>query len=156
MGTIAQREVTVLTDDELRKLALPEPPTPESMGRLSAKLAGDPMLGLRVMKSLIEKPGSWAVLFTLTPEQEAGLSDTSTDVSGFVQAIDNVPLLGPVGQVTFRLTGPDSGIPTQEGESDNPWYVPDKVTIKVEGEVQSTPQGNSGHVGGSVAVEWHF
>jgi hypothetical protein len=156
MGETARREVTVLTEEELRKLALPEPPTPESMGRLNEKIAGDPMLGLRLMKSLIEKPGSWALLFTLTPGQEAALAGTGTDVGGFVQAIDNVLLLGPVGQVTLQVTGPDSGVPTEEGETDNPWYVPDKVTVKVEGQTQSGPQGGTEQVTGSVAVEWHF
>lgn len=119
--------------EELARLTARAPVSADSVGLLNRKLAGDPQLGMRVVRALVENPQSWDQLFTLDDEHKAALSaaqerSRTAPMTGLIAK--SLVFQDELAQVMIVVTTPDSGIPVTESETDNPWFVPDKFELK--------------------------
>lgn len=154
-GTVG---VAPLSPEELQALTNRSPLTRENFGALNEKLSSDPVLALRVAKSLIDAPESWDKLFTLDESKRNDLiaqEDRPGSSSSMSQLIDALGgMQEDLSQVTLQVSGPDDGIPVEEAE--NPWYAPDAFKVEVKAQTETGHEGTT--TGGSVSasLEWHF
>lgn len=123
--------------DELAGLTSRAPVSAQSVDNLNKLFAADPVLGLRVVNTLVDDPSNWDQLFALDEEHKASLADVqersrTAPMSRLVKKAS--VFTDDLSQVTIVIITPETGVPTIEAESDNPWFVPDKLEVKVSGD----------------------
>lgn len=122
----------------------------QSVEELNRQFAADPVLGLRVVRTLVDDPSSWDQLFTLDDEHRAALSvQQRSRTAPMSRLVGKTAVFAEdLSQVTIVISTPDSGIPVAESETD-PWFVPDKLEVKGEADTD-------GKVKVSATLTWTF
>ena len=136
---------------ELNDLASRAPVSQDSVDRLNRRFAADPLLGLRVVRTLVDDPATWADLFALDDEHSSALSDVRerSRAVPMSRLLDKATAFTEdLAEVTMVVITPHDGIPLEEEES-NPWFVPDKLEIKGSADTD-------GKATVSATVTWNF
>jgi hypothetical protein len=147
---------TVLPDpvpeQEMAALVGRPPLSPGSVEDLNRQLAKDPVLGLRVVRTLVDDPAAWDRLFALDDARRASLGGVaersrSAPMSRLVEKV--AVLADDLARVTIVVTSPDTGMPLEEAEEKNPWWVPDQLDLKLKTDT-------TGVSSAELDVQWKF